>query len=73
MSPPAWPPLQYRIEHRWDDEAALIVAFADGDLGLGSSLAIQVARHLRAQARGALVEIDQETKEIVSVQTLPAV
>ncbi|MDP9473390.1 MAG: hypothetical protein M3Q71_22460 [Chloroflexota bacterium] len=69
---PVQRPPRYRIEHRADDEPALIVAFADTDLGLRSALAAQVARHLRTRMSGSLIVVDQETEEIVTVHRLPA-
>ncbi len=67
------PPPCYRIEHREDDKPALIVAFADNDLGLRAAVAVQTARHLRTRMSGMLVVVDQETDEVVSVHQLPPV
>ncbi|MDP9358544.1 MAG: hypothetical protein M3R02_25325 [Chloroflexota bacterium] len=72
MSDPLLPPPRYRIEHRRDDEPPLIVAFADTDRALQTTLAVQVMRHVRDLTGGVLVVVEQDTDEIVTVHRLSA-
>ena len=70
MKRSATPSPRYRIEHQEGDRPALIVAFADTELTLRAAMAVQIARHVRMRASGALVVVEQETDEIVSVHRL---
>ncbi len=68
MSTLVWSPPGYRIGRRRDDKSALIVAFAAADRALRAALTVQISRHLRARTSGALVVVEQETDEIVTVR-----
>ncbi len=71
MSTLVWSPPGYRIGRRRDDKSALIVVFAAADRALRAALTVQISRHLRARTSGALVVVEQETDEIVTVRELP--
>ena len=64
-SPPQFPHSRFRVEHRANDEAPLIVDFADFSHVARSPVARAAALLTCARVEGEIVVVAQDTDEVV--------